>query len=68
MPVGIAGGDPRQPEGRREVEGATGSGGCQEVGEGRSGGGRTQRTVLLSLPFCLGQNHPSCLAYRNKVY
>lgn len=66
--MGIAGGNLGQPEGRREVEGATGNGGCQEVGEGRNGGGRTQRTILLSLPVCLGQNHPFCLAYRNKVY
>lgn len=42
--------------------------GWQEVGEGKSGGGRTQKTVLLSLRCCLGQSLPSFLAYRNKVY
>lgn len=56
-------GDSRQPRSRREVPGSEGG---KEVKEG--GGRRTQRTILLSLPLCLGQNHLSCLAYRRKIY
>ena len=60
MAEGDSCGDSRQPKGRWEVP---------ESGTWQGGGRRwSQRTILLSLSLHLGQNHPSCLAYRSKVY